>query len=608
MEALRDLFVGAKVDGQSGYINLMNIKSSYFSGLVEPALMDDIDIALADFPGFREEMFDKLHTFFSRYFSRSGSICFAYTPNHFNVYEKVYTDEQDVILFWKTHMLYYVKTDRLFTDIKVEVDGETFFFDCSNLEHKKANEKCRTVCAFDKLEENGTIHLAITYSENGHKTNVAEIRKLLKKAGRPVKESTLEKAIKVFDRQSEVDYFINKDARGFLRDQFDLWMHQYMFREETHWPEGRVQQLQALKGIAFKLIDFIAQFEDELARVWNKPKFIRNSHYVVTLDRLADKGGLDIIVALAKHQGMEAQIEEWSDLGIVERGFSAKAILEGTGKKRALVKDWQFLPVDTKYFPDLELQLIGLFDNLDEDLDGRLIKSENYQALNTLKNKYRGQVQCCYIDPPYNSKSSEILYANNYKGSSWLTFIENRLGLTGDFLAPDGVLEVAIDENESSSLGKLLENKFPGHEISPVSVVHNPRGIQGDNFAFCHETIFFVIPLEQKIITQVPIPESEWEYSPLRNWGGGSRRADAANCFYPILVKGGKVVAKGEVPEDDFHPESRVIVKKDGVLEIWPLDRKGVERKWRYSTEGIERIWNTLRVSGEDGDVGYRDA
>jgi hypothetical protein len=24
------------------------------------------------------------------------------------------TDDRDVVLFWKTHMLYYVKTDRLF--------------------------------------------------------------------------------------------------------------------------------------------------------------------------------------------------------------------------------------------------------------------------------------------------------------------------------------------------------------------------------------------------------------------------------------------------------------------------------------------------------------
>ena len=461
LDALRDLFVGAKVDGESGYINLMHIKASYFTGLVEPALMEDIAVALKEFPEFREEMFDKLHAFFSRYFSRSGSICFAYTPNHFSVYEKVYTDEQDVVLFWKTHMLYYVKTDTLFQDLKVEMDGETFFFDCSKLQHKKANEKRQTVHTFDKVEKDDTIRLAVTYSENGRKTKVEDTLKALKKAGHPVKEATLEKAIKVFERQSDVDYFINKDASTFLQEQFDLWMYQYMFRDETHWTEGRVQELQALKNIAFKIIDFIAQFEDELVRVWNKPKFVRDSHYVVTLDRLAKKeGGLDVIAALVKHKGMTEQIAEWIDLGIMKKGFDPKTILEGTGKKKVLVKDWQFLPVDTKYFASLELKLIGLFDNLDEELDGRLIKSENYQALNTLREKYREKIKCCYIDPPYNTGQDEFIYEDAIKSSSWITMMQNRLDLSKQLLSYSGSISVSIDGNEVSTCLSLLDDVF----------------------------------------------------------------------------------------------------------------------------------------------------
>lgn len=101
--ALRDLFVGAKVEDESGYINLMRIKSRYYEQGVFPKLKQDIDIALQSFPSFREELFDKLYTFFSRYFSESGSIYFRYTPLHQNVYERVYTDDRDVMLFWKTH-------------------------------------------------------------------------------------------------------------------------------------------------------------------------------------------------------------------------------------------------------------------------------------------------------------------------------------------------------------------------------------------------------------------------------------------------------------------------------------------------------------------------
>jgi hypothetical protein len=93
------------------------------------------------------------------------------------------------------------------------------------------------------------------------------------------------------ERQSEVDYFINKNARAFLREQFDLWLFQYVFTGESEWTEQRIKQLQVLKDIALKVIDFISQFEDELVKIWNKPKFVLNSSYVITLDRIARQIG-----------------------------------------------------------------------------------------------------------------------------------------------------------------------------------------------------------------------------------------------------------------------------------------------------------------------------
>ena len=78
-DALSDIFVGAKVEGDSGFINLMHIKSDYYQKGVFPRLSEDINAALRPFPDFREELFDKLYTFFQRYFSESGSIFFRYT-------------------------------------------------------------------------------------------------------------------------------------------------------------------------------------------------------------------------------------------------------------------------------------------------------------------------------------------------------------------------------------------------------------------------------------------------------------------------------------------------------------------------------------------------
>lgn len=155
--ALKDIFVGEKVEGESGYINLMRIKSRYFEKGVFSKLKEDIEEALKPFPEFKEELFDKLYTFFQRYFSESGSIYFRYTPIHQNVYKKVYTDDKDVILFWKTHMLYYVKTDRLFKNLEVEIDGYKFFFDVSALEHKKAFEKKGIIYEIKEKRNDGVI-------------------------------------------------------------------------------------------------------------------------------------------------------------------------------------------------------------------------------------------------------------------------------------------------------------------------------------------------------------------------------------------------------------------------------------------------------------------
>jgi len=206
--ALKDIFVGAKVEGESGYINLMRIKSGYYEKGVFPKLQSDIEEALKPFPEFREELFDKLYTFFQRYFSESGSIYFRYTPIHQNVYEKVYTDDKDVMLFWKTHMLYYVKTDRLFKNLEVEIDGFKIFFDVSKLEHKKAFEKKEIVYEFKEKRNDGVIVFNVSYSERGKKTKINDILRSLKKEHIEITDEILEKAFRVFEKQSEVDYFI----------------------------------------------------------------------------------------------------------------------------------------------------------------------------------------------------------------------------------------------------------------------------------------------------------------------------------------------------------------------------------------------------------------
>jgi len=448
---LRDIFVGAKVEGESGYINLMRIKSRYYEKGVLPRLQDDVEEALKPFPEeFREELFDKLYTFFDRYFSESGSIYFRHTPIHQNVYEKVYTDDKDVILFWKTHMLYYVKTDRLFKNLEAEIDGFKFFFDVSTLEHKRANEKREIVYEFKERRDDGTPVFNVYYSEKGKKTRTDEILKALKKAEVRIGEDTLERAFRIFERQSEVDYFINKNAKDFLKEQFNIWLYQYVFSGESEWTERRIKQLQTLKDVASKIIDFISQFEDELVRIWNKPKFVKNSNYVITLDRISDK---KLVEKIRKHKNYPQQVKEWGELGIDKNNPKA--------------------PVDTKYFKDLELEILSLFDDLDNSLDGWLIKSENYQALNTILPKFSGRVQTIYIDPPFNKEQdADYFYSVKYKDASWITLLENRLQLAKDILNPQGSIFVRCDYNGNMYV-RLLMNEVFGEENLRNAIVVN---------------------------------------------------------------------------------------------------------------------------------------
>ncbi|NCQ17392.1 MAG: site-specific DNA-methyltransferase [Ignavibacteria bacterium] len=483
LTALKDIFIGAKIEGQSGYVNLMHIKGKYFEGIF-PILIQDINVKLSGFPDFREEMFEKLYFFFSRYFNQTGSIYFNYTPLYQNIYDKVYDPNRDVILFWKTHMLYYVKSEAIYKSMKIEIDGLNFFFDASQIENKKNNERRNLIFEFNKvggIDKKVALIFNVNYSKNGRVTKIDEILKALKKEDfKNVTEEILEQSFSIFKKQSEVDFFINKNAKEFLKEQFDLFLYQYMFKEVNQFDEKRIKELQSLKEIAYNIISFISQFEDELVKIWNKPKFPLNSNYVITLDRLPK----ELVEKLIKHPGIKEQIAEWKELGLVKDIFKPKdiiAVQTSLDGKEFLKKECRFLPVDTKYFKDLELEILSLFDNLDDSLDGTLIHSENYQALNTLKRKYRGAVKTIYIDPPFNLDSSDqFLYRTNYKDANWATLLENRISIAKDFLSEDGSIFVRCDYNGNYIVRFLLDTILGKENFRNEIVLRRAEETKGD--------------------------------------------------------------------------------------------------------------------------------
>ena len=231
-----------------------------------------------------------------------------------------------------------------------------------------------------------------------------------------------------------------------------------------------------------------------------------------------------------------------------------------------------------------------------------LIEGDNYHALSVLNYTHKGNIDVIYIDPPYNTGAKDWKYNNHYvdindsfRHSKWLSMMEKRLKLAKSLLKRNGVLICAIDENELSHLGSLLEGIFFDYEIHIVTIVHNPRGVQGKNFSYVNEFAYFVIPKGQKVVGNRKLKEDEILWSNLRNWGGESLRTDARNCFYPIIVKNNKVVGFGDIPLHYFHPKKQTEERK-GEYYVWPIDAKNVERKWRYARQSVESVKHLLKI------------
>jgi adenine-specific DNA-methyltransferase len=230
--------------------------------------------------------------------------------------------------------------------------------------------------------------------------------------------------------------------------------------------------------------------------------------------------------------------------------------------------------------------------------DGRqppniLIEGDNYHSLSVLNYTHGGRIDMIYIDPPYNTGARDWKYNNDFvdindvwRHSKWLSLMAKRLLLAKRLLKKDGVMVIAIDDNEVHRLRMLIERLMPGYDITTVVIVHNPRGNITNNFARTHEYALFVIPRRLSVIARTRRENA----SPrkLRRWGHNSTRKLRPTMFYPIYVKEGKIARIGEVPAERFHPTSRNMKTKDGEIEVWPIDQDGVERRWNFSRDRIE--------------------
>ena len=194
------------------------------------------------------------------------------------------------------------------------------------------------------------------------------------------------------------DYFIHKDLGRFLARELDFFLGNEVLKvDDISWSQpGQVRRyalrVQTIRDIGRKIIAFLAQIEDFQRRLWEKRKFVVQSDYCVTLDRVPPA----LYPEIAAN---DRQRGEWVRLYGLELGPDAD------------LSKHPYAMVDTAFFDaGFKARLLAAFDDLDAACDGVLVHGENFQALRLLTPRYAGQVKCIYIDPPYNTDASPIMY------------------------------------------------------------------------------------------------------------------------------------------------------------------------------------------------------
>ncbi|WP_300761149.1 site-specific DNA-methyltransferase [Helicobacter sp. UBA3407] len=491
---LEDCYLGVKIKdfhqgniAKSGFSNLLKIKEQYFAHIKAY-----LDSQIEGEPQ-SHDIYNKLFTFFDSYLNESGTPFFTDTPIYKNIYAKIYTNSKDTSLFYKTQNLYYVKSDTLYQSLTLS-DEQSYevVFDASEYKQNADNTKNKIIFKFVNVEINDEDKAQIlikvsnqkdlfpnlnnVFKQNSNEFSEEFLKDLkqntiLKDSKIKINEEELKKIFRSYKKQSEIDFFIHKNATAFLKEQFDLWMFDYLYKESAiqEWNREIIAHLQRIKNIAYEVIKLIGDFENELKAVWLKPKFAKKTEYVFSVDKLNP----NLMDSIINDKGFKSQIKEWQELNLVDEDFNKEDLLSND--------KYRYLPLDTKHFTkETKYKILSSFENLESVLNGELIKADNFQALNSLMPKYQGKVDLIYIDPPYNTGNDGFIYADNFNHTSWLSMINNRLELSKELLNDKGSMFISIDDKEQARL-KLVCDEVFGEENFVSNVIWRKRAGGGND-------------------------------------------------------------------------------------------------------------------------------
>ncbi len=479
-------------------------------------------------------IYNHLYSFFNRYYDEGDFISKRrYSRNQ--RYAIPYNGEE-VYLHWANSDQYYVKTDEYFRNYDWKApNGVSVHFRIRNADVEQNNVKgdrrffipLVSDTVWDK--EKATVTVPFEYrplsdSETTKHGNRDQQNKIIAEAVSEIPQelqdnsqalaaltgdnrrdeqvpvSRLEHHLRRYVQRNNSDFFIHKDLAGFLNRELDFYLKNEVLNLDNlavagqEMSEGWFQQMRLTKTVGGKIIDFLAQIEDFQKMLWEKRKFVTETQYCITLGNI-DAGLYPDILA------NEAQWQEWREILDVD----------GTDRSAAFLQDHSTLPLDTRHFDhDFTDRLLASFDDLEGIIDGLLVRSENWQALRFLLDRYAGEVRCVYIDPPYNTGSGDFAYKDSYRHSSWLSMMIDRANLSHDLMHVKGSLYCQIDHLETHRVRELFDNLFTFQRevIWDIQVLSGFKTI-APNWIRGHETVLFYTKTNKYTFNKLRQPHTE---------------------------------------------------------------------------------------------------
>ena len=584
------------------------------------------------------EVFSHLVTFFSRYYD--GGDFLSKRRYKDNTYAIPYNGEE-VKLHWANADQYYIKTSEYFRNYTfvLPTSRRKVHFVLKDASTEQNNNKAQNNMerrfalwkpenvndAIVEVTAEGELNIYFTYELMPKATKQKDLltealetintlvpddfgELLTVKA--PTKENAnrtlLEKHLSDYTAKNSFDYFIHKDLGGFLSHELDFFIKNEVLHIDDLNPQHISSQLgvvKAIKQVGQKIIRMLAQLENFQRKLWLKKKFVVQSDYCITLDRVPEKLYSAIIAN-------EAQRKEWVRLFAIDE-IKGDMMTEAYSEPLTLefLKQNPFLVLDTAFFDvKFKHQLVACMENVDEQTNGLLINSENFQALQLLQEKYRKGIKCAYYDPPYNTSEGSFVYKNSYQHSSWCSMLENRLSLTQPLLSSDGVNEVAIDDFEQPYLSGILDYIYGfDNRLGSLVVEIKPSGRTNDYFlATSHEYLlcyaknyndvtinFFPLSEEQRrAYSETTEDGTPNKWRDFLRTGGYSTPEERPNSYYPIFYN---PVTKDITPEE-----------KEGYIKILPIDSTGKHRVWRKTIPSLINHLNKGEIKVEKRGDQYK--